>query len=285
MKPAPFEYHVAYTIEDALQRLSETADEGGRILAGGQSLIPMMALRVAYPSHLIDINRIDDLLGVEEHEAGLKIKALTRHRFFEKSDQTSTTWRLLRAVAHHIAHYPIREKGTFCGSVAHADPSSEWCLVAATLDGNMELASSTGRRSVAAEEFFQGIMTTAIEPNEMLLSVTLPLLSDQTRFGFEEFNRRAGDFAIAMSLVTLELLDNRLCSVRIGLGGVEAFARRMKQVEEMLEGHEPSPYLIEQAARLASEQVDPLEDSQIDAQYRRDLTYAMVRRAITKALN
>lgn len=284
MKAAPFEYSAAHSIQDALARLADTADQGGRILAGGQSLVPMMALRVAYPTHLIDINRVPELQGMVVDAGRLRIRAITRHNAFARGQAPGRLGVLLAEVAHHIAHHPIRERGTFCGSVAHSDPASEWCLVTATLGGQIQALSASGERQIEAPDYFTGIMSTELAAHELLASVSLPVLSESCRFGFAEFNRRAGDFAIAMSLATFELREGRMSDVRLGVGGVEAFPRRLLQVEHLLEGAEPTAERFEQAARLAAEQVDPLEDLQIDAEYRRDLTRAMVRRALKRAV-
>lgn len=285
MKTAPFECFVATSLADAIQKLAETADEGGRIIAGGQSLIPMMALRVAYPPYLIDINQVAELQGTNQENGRLKIRAVTRHSSIERGLLAGTTGKLLEAVALYIAHHPIRERGTFCGSVANSDPSSEWCLVTATLDGEIEAVSVHGTRLIPASSFFVSIMTTSLEPNELLASVSLPLLPETTKFGFSEFNRRAGDFAMAMCLATLELKGGLLTNVRLGVGGVEPFPRRLLEVEHLLEGQVPTNDLIESAAQRASLEIDPLEDQQVDADYRRDLTRAMVRRSLVAAIN
>src|SRR5262249_30981691 len=146
---------------------------------------------------------------------------------------------LLSAVMHNIAHYPIRTRGTFCGSVAHADPASEWCLTAATLGAEMVARSARGTRLIAAEDHFQGIMTTALEPDELLSEVRLPLPSADTRFGFYEFNRRAGDFALGMALVTFRLENGVIVEPRIGVGGAEPHARRIGEAEALLTGRAP----------------------------------------------
>ncbi|MDB5795997.1 MAG: cutM 1, partial [Noviherbaspirillum sp.] len=239
MKPAPFSYHYPSSVDDAVAILAEVADEGGRIIAGGQSLIPMMALRVAYPSHLVDINGIKALDRATVENGVFVIGALARHGRFHEPVAPGPLGLLMTQVAHHIAHYPIRQRGTFCGSVAHADPSSEWCLVATTLDAVLVARSQEGSREIPVRGYFQGVMATVLEPNEILIEVRLPLLEAGERFGFYEFNRRAGDFALGMSLVTLQIHDGVITSARIGLGGVEDHPRRMKQAEDELIGKEP----------------------------------------------
>ena len=192
MKPASFRYHAPRTIEEAISTLAEVAPDDGRVLAGGQSLVPTMAFRLAQPTHLVDINRVDGLDRIEIDGEALSIGAGVRHAAFHRPVIDGPLGRMLTAVVRHIAHVPIRTRGTFCGSLANADPASEWCLVAATLDARMIARSTRGERALAPNEFFEGIMTTAIEPDELLAEVRLPMLSADTYFGFEEFSRRAG---------------------------------------------------------------------------------------------
>src|SRR5262249_35325643 len=200
MKPAPFRYHAPRTVEEAVALLAEVAPQDGRVLAGGQSLVPIMAFRLSKPAHLVDINGVDALRRLAGGGGRLCLGACVRHAAFHRPVVEGPLGKLLAAVVRHIAHYPIRTRGTFCGSVAHADPASEWCAVAAALDAEMVARSTRGIRVVPAREFFKGIMTTALAEDELLTEVRLPLLPPDTRFGFCEFNRRAGDFALAMPL-------------------------------------------------------------------------------------
>ncbi len=190
---------------------------------------------------------------------------------------------MLSTVVRHIAHYPIRTRGTFCGSIAHADPASEWCLVATTLGAEMIAKSKRGDRVIAAEDFFVGIMTTALEEDELLAEVRLPNLPNQAHFGFYEFNRRAGDFAIAMALVTYTLSDGVIANPRVGIGGAEASPRRIPEAEAALKGRPLEPKTFQAAAEAAAQAVDPMEDIQADAEYRRDLVRAVTRRALEQS--
>jgi carbon-monoxide dehydrogenase medium subunit len=280
MKPAPFVRHVPRTLDEALALLSQLAGQDGRILAGGQSLVPIMAFRLAKPAHLIDINEIEGLDRLESDGQTLTICARVRHAAFHVPVVDNPLARLLSHVARHIAHYPIRMRGTFCGSLAHADPASEWCLTAATLDAVMVAKSQRGTREIAAADFFEGIMSTALAEDELLAEVRLPLLNPDAKFGFTEFNRRAGDFAIASALVTYRTVDGKITEARVGVGGAEAAPRRMTEAEAALNGQAPGDAAFRAAALAASEAVDPLEDHQTDAAYRRDLVRAMVRRAL-----
>jgi carbon-monoxide dehydrogenase medium subunit len=183
----------------------------------------------------------------------------------------------------HIAHYPIRTRGTFCGSLAHADPASEWCLTAVTFDAEIVAQSARGRRVIAADDFFEGLMSTTLSEDELLVEARLPLLSDDSRGGFYEFSRRAGDYALSMALVTYRLIDGVIVQPRVGLGGVEARPRRIAEAEAALAGKTPSDAVFRAAAEAAAEVVDPLEDLQASAAYRRDLVRAVTRRALERA--
>jgi carbon-monoxide dehydrogenase medium subunit len=285
MKPAPFIYHRPTSVEEALSILAEVADDGGRVLAGGQSLIPMMALRVAYPPHLIDINEIPELNRTEVVDGHFVIGALTRHACFHEAVAPGPLGPLMKNVAHNIAHYPIRQRGTYCGSLAHADPASEWCLVTATLGGTIVARNHSGSREIPVSEYFDGVMATTLEADEMLVEVRLPLLTEDERFGFVEFNRRAGDFALGMSLVTLRVVDGVIADARVGIGGVEEHARRIAEAEEELVGKVPGDAAFRAAGAAAAAVVDPLEDAQTTAEYRRELVAVVVRRALEQAMS
>ncbi|HWK97094.1 MAG TPA: FAD binding domain-containing protein [Pseudolabrys sp.] len=284
MKPASFEYHRPTTLEEAVKALAEYAPQDGRILSGGQSLVPTMAFRMAKPAHLIDINGVRELADIRVTEDALIIGAGVRHAAFHKSVVDGVLGQLLSFVVRHIAHYPIRQRGTFCGSLAHADPSSEWCLVSATLDAEITATSVRGARTIAVAEFIEWAMSTTLAEDEILTSVRLPLLTDNTHFGFYEFSRRAGDYALAMSLVTYELADGVIAAPRVGIGGVEGVPRRIAEAEEVLLGQKPSPDLFRAAAEAVANVADPMSDMQASANYRRDLARTVVRRALERSL-
>ena len=263
--------------------LAEFGPQEGRVLAGGQSLVPIMAFRLARPAHLIDINGVAELTRHSRDGDTLTIGAGVRHAAFHRPIVDAGMGSLLATVVRHIAHYPIRVRGTFCGSIAHADPASEWCLVAATLGAKMIARSKRGQRTIAADDFFQGIMTTALAEDEILTEVRLPIFSDQTRFGFVEFNRRAGDFAIVAALVTYRVADGVITEARVGIGGAEARPRRIAEAEAALNGRLPTIATFRAAAEIAADAVDPIEDIQSDADYRRDLVRTITRRALERA--
>ncbi len=283
MKPAAFRYHAPKTIEEAVALLAQYAPDDGRVLAGGQSLVPTMAFRLARPQHLVDINGVAGLDRLASENGRLAIGAGVRHQAFHRPVAAPPLGDLLSAVMQHIAHYPIRNRGTFCGSVAHADPSSEWCLVSATLGAEMVARSTRGSRVIAAADYFQGIMTTALEGDELLAEVRLPLLSAATRWGFYEFNRRAGDFAMGMALVAFEIDNGVIASPRVGVGGAEAFPRRIAEAEALLAGQPPGAPAFTAAAAAAAAAIDPLTDAQTDAIYRRELVATVTRRALEQA--
>jgi carbon-monoxide dehydrogenase medium subunit len=253
------------------------------VLAGGQSLVPIMAFRLARPAHLVDINGVSALARLAVDGDKLSIGACVRHAAFHKPVVDGPLGQLLSKVVRHIAHYPIRTRGTFCGSVAHADPASEWCLVATALGAEMVARSANGTRTIAATDYFRGIMTTALREDELLTEVRLPILPTDTRCGFYEFNRRAGDFALGMALTTYRVVNGSIAEPRVALGGIEAQPRRIAQAEAALAGRAPGREAFVAAAAAALAAVDPLEDAVTSADYRRDLAGTVTRRALEQA--
>ena len=283
MKPAPFIRHVPRTVAEAVKILGEVAPQDGRVLAGGQSLVPIMAFRLAKPAHLVDINEIEELGKITRDGDALRIGACVRHAAFHKPVVGGPLGALLSHVARHIAHYPIRVRGTFCGSIAHADPASEWALVAATLDATMVAKSVRGERTIVAKDYFRGIMTTALAEDELLAEVRLPLLPNDAKFGFNEFSRRAGDFAMSAALATYRLQDGKIAQARVGVGGAEPAPRRIAQAEAALNGQAPDDGVFRRAAEAAAAAIEAMEDHQTTADYRRDLVRAVVHRALAMA--
>ena len=282
MKPAAFDYHAPATLDQALDLLREHGEEA-RILAGGQSLVPTMAFRMARPGVLVDINRIAALAYVTAEGGSLRIGALARHAWFETPVAAGPVGALLAQVAHSIAHAPIRQRGTFCGSLAHADPASEWCATVLALGGTLLLAGPDGQREIAARDWFQGVFSTAIEPGEMLVEVRLPLLEAGWRCCFAEFSRRAGDFALAMAVIALRLEDGVVRKARIALGGIGGRPVLATAAAALLIGQPPGAAIARTAADRAADTCDPQDDIHAPAEYRRDLVRSMVRRALTQA--
>jgi aerobic carbon-monoxide dehydrogenase medium subunit len=283
VKPASFTYHAPTSVDEAVALLAKWGPRDGRILAGGQSLVPIMAFRMAQPAHLIDINGIAELARIEVKDGVLSIGACVRHAAFDTDAVPGTTGALLRKVVRHIAHYPIRTRGTFCGSVAHADPASEWCCAMAALDGIVLLRSHRGIRRIRADEFCQGPMVTALAEDELLVAAELPLLREGTRTGFEEFSRRKGDFAIAMALVAYQLSHGVMVEPRLAIGGAESRARRVPQAEDALRGRAPGANAFADAGEAAAAVIEPMEDIHNTAAYRRSLVRTLLQRALERA--
>lgn len=281
MKPAPFEYFAPGTLDDTLSLLADV--EGAKVLAGGQSLVPAMNFRLARPAALIDINRLPGLDQITVTEDQIRVGTLVRHRRFENPDVPGPLGRLLADMARHVGHLPIRVRGTIGGSLAHADPAAEWCLLARTLDTTMVAGSAADDRQIPAGEFFSTVFTTTLRPDELLTEVRMPLLTDHHLVGFSEFSRRAGDFALVMVAVVAEMKDGTVADVRIGAGGVSDVPVRLAAAERIMVGGPWEPATWEAAAEAGKEEVDPFEDIHASAEYRRDLVAALLRRACRSA--
>ena len=283
MKSVSFDYFAPSTVDDALDLLATHGQEG-KILAGGQSLVPAMNFRLARPASLIDINRVEALDYVREEEGELRIGALARHARFEAPVAGGALSAFLPQVARYIGHLPIRSRGTFCGSIAHADPASEWCLLVATLDAELVILSRRGQRKSRPNEYFVGALTTTLEPDELLTEIRLPVLGDTWRTGFAEFSRRAGDFALAMGAAFLRFEDGRIAEARLGVGGATDRPLRIAAAEAALIGTEGGRDICREAGNITAETIEPLEDIHASVAYRRDLVRAMVGRALHQAV-
>jgi carbon-monoxide dehydrogenase medium subunit len=283
MKPAAFSYHAPKTVDETVAMLAELAPQDGRVLAGGQSLVPTMAFRLAKPAHLVDINGVEALNRLAVEGGKLVIGACVRHAAFHRQVCDGPLGKLLSEVVRHIAHFPIRNRGTFCGSLAHADPASEWALVLVALDGEVLAKSARGERVIAARDFFQGVMTTALRDDELLAEARLPVLAAGTRCGFYEFSRRAGDFALASALATYQVEGGKIVEPHVALGGAEVSPRRIAEAERAIAGAEPGDTAFRAAAAAAAGAVDPMEDIVNTAEFRRDLVLAVTRRALERA--
>jgi carbon-monoxide dehydrogenase medium subunit len=282
MKPAIFEYRSPTALDEALAQLAEVGDEG-KILAGGQSLVPSMNFRLARPAYLIDINRLPGLDNVTSNGETVGIGTLVRHARFESPVVEGPLGRLLATAAVKVGHVPIRVRGTFGGSIAHADPAAEWCMVARLLDATMVASSVRGTREIPAADFFETVFSTSLEPDELLTEVRLPRLGANARVGFAEFSRRAGDFAIVAVSCVLEMTGGTIASARLAFGGVGGTPVRSAEAEAILAGRETSPEVFTEAANAAAERMDPMEDIHGSAEYRRDLVRALTRRVLAQA--
>lgn len=283
MKPASFRYYRPASVDEAVAILADVAPEQGRVLAGGQSLVPSMAFRLAAPPHLVDINRIAALDRLVVEGDSLVIGAGVRHAAFHRPMTDAPLGPFLAHVVRHIGHYPIRQRGTFCGSLAQADPASEWCLVAVGLGATVTAVSQRGTRQVAAADLIAGALTTTLAEGELVTEVRLPLPPRDARLGFAEFSRRAGDFALTMAMACWRDDDGRIAEPRVAVGGAEDRPRRITEAEAALAGNLPGADAFQAAAEAAARAVDPMEDTQTSADYRRDLVHALTVRALERA--
>lgn len=284
MKAAAFVYRRAETLDHALDLLAEHGDEA-KVVAGGQSLIAVMNLRLSRPEMLIDIDRLPGLGHVLPGPGGLRIGALTRHRQVERYPGLLDGYEVLPQAARHIGHLPIRTRGTFGGSIAHADPAAEWVLLARMLDAKMVVRSRRGERVVDAGDFFLGFFTTAIEPDELVTEVRFPRPIE--RSAIREFARRHGDFAIVSAAVGFDLDGSgRAQAPALALGGVASTPVRLPEAEAALAGAALTPDLLDEVAAIAAAEFDdPPTDAHGDASYRRHLARTLIRRALEGCLH
>jgi aerobic carbon-monoxide dehydrogenase medium subunit len=283
MKPAPFEYRRAEAPQEAVGLLAEFGDEA-KIIAGGQSLVPMMNFRLARPVALVDVSRLDELRYVRLEDGGLAVGALARHRDLEHPEDPAIRARfpVLPRAAREIGHYVIRQAGTFGGSIAHADPAAEWCMVALLLDAEIGVLGPSGRRVVPAAGFFRGFFETDLSFDEMIVDARL-----SGRFphvGFQEFARRHGDFAVVAAAAALDLDDSVITGARVVLGGVGATVVRSQGAEAALRGAPAGEGAFAAAAEAAAADIQPAADTQGSTQYRKDLARVLVHRALREAV-
>ena len=284
MKPAAFEYHRPESLEEAVEVLGRLGDEG-RILAGGQSLLPLMNFRLAQPEHVVDVNRISELDYLREEDGGVRVGALARQSTVEHDAAVAERLPLLREALSLVAHPPIRHRGTLVGSIAHADPAAELPSAALALGATVSVRGEGGSREIAAQDFFLGPFETAIEPGELATEVSFPASAAGSGYGFVEFARRHGDFAIAGAGVILALRDGAIADSRVVLCGVGPVPLRAAGAERALDGAAPSEETIAAAAEAAVEGIEPPGDMHGGSRYRIGVARAQVRRAIAKALD
>ena len=277
MKPAPYEYFAPADIEEALELLGRGGDV--KLLAGGQSLVPAMSFRLATPEAIVDLNGIVDRDAVAIEKEELVVGMLARHRALETSAVPGALGTLLADTARLVGHLPIRVRGTFAGSLAHADPAAEWPMLALALDASMVARSAAGSRMIAAADFFEGPFTTALREDEIIIEVRLPLLADAGTAVLEQ-SRTAGDFATVAVVAVVIIRDGMVSDARIAAAGVEGRPGRFADAESLLLGIRPNPEVFAHAARMAAEQVDPVSDATASADYRRHLLEVLVCRAL-----
>jgi CO/xanthine dehydrogenase FAD-binding subunit len=284
MKPAPFHYHAPTTIDEALALLHEHAD-GAKLLAGGQSLVPVMNFRLATPAMLIDLNRIAALSYIRTSDFGsLSIGAMTRQRHVEKSEVVAKHAPLLTETMPYIAHPQIRNRGTIGGSLAHADPAAELPAVMMALDATFKLRSHNGERMVPARDFFTGLFTTALQSNEMIVEIQIPAMPARAGWAFNEVSRRHGDYALAGCAAFVTLDDEGNCTAaRLVLLGMGAQPIPAQNATRALIRQTPTPDAIRAVSEAIDAEVDPTGDMHASADFRRHLTKVLAQKALAAA--
>jgi aerobic carbon-monoxide dehydrogenase medium subunit len=284
MKPPPFAYVAPTTVGEVVATLSEHGDEA-KLIAGGQSLVPMLALRLARPAVLVDLQRVSGLDHVSLEDGVLTIGALTRQRTIELLPGLSERCAMITDAVGMVGHVAIRNRGTVAGSLAHADPAAEWPALALVLDAEFDLVGPGGKRSLSASDFFVTYLTTAIKADELLMQIRLPLPGGICGSCFTEIARRHGDFAIAGVGALLSMTGGgSIADARIGLIGVGDRAVRATLAEEALRGEHPDAALFAHASELVSTEIEPLDDIHASSAERRHLARVLTSRALTTAI-
>jgi carbon-monoxide dehydrogenase medium subunit len=282
MKPAPFDYVRPSSVPEALSILAEHGGDA-RPLAGGQSLVPMMNFRVAKPKVLVDLNGLSELAYHRIDGATLRIGALARHADLENSPAVRDSCPLMAAAYRYVAHQAIRNRGTLCGNLCHADPASEMPAVIQAVDATLHARSSGGVRRVAASEFFRGLYETDLRDGELLVEVEIPIRSNPTGWGFEEVSMRRGDFAVVAVAAVLSLRGQNICDARVCASGIGSSSRRLPEVESFLADKRADEATISAAAELGMRAVQAHSDPAFDASYRQEALGALLRRALRDA--
>lgn len=282
VKPPWFDYHAPETLDEALRLLHDAGMEG-RVLAGGQSLMPMLNMRIVAPDVLVDINRVAGLDRIEAGPDELHIGALVRHNDLLRSDAVAEGWPLIVEATRQVAHPTIRNRGTVCGSVSHNDPAAEQPSILVTHGGTVMIASTAGTREVPAEEFLDGMMSNTLEPGEMVVGLRYPRPAPGTGHGFAEFARRLGDFAIAGAATLVTAEAGACTSVRLTIIGMGDGPFRARAAEDLLIGRPLDGEAVAAAAAAVMEAVEPADDVHASAAYRRHLAGAMTERALDMA--
>jgi aerobic carbon-monoxide dehydrogenase medium subunit len=285
MKPAPFEYFAPVDLAEALDLLAQYGDEA-KILAGGQSLMPLLNMRLARPRVLVDINRLSELSQLSVGADGtLAVGALTRQRAIERASLVQRHNPLLAAAMPYLGHFQIRNRGTIGGSIVHADPAAELPALCLALEAELVLRSAGRQRTVNATDFFLTYLTTAIEPVEMLVDIRFPPWKPQWRWGFQEVCRREGDFALVGAVAVLQMDDDAVCrAARLTMFGVGGTPVRPQRAEEILSGQRLDGQVLDRVAEVVATALEPDSDMHASAEYRREVGGVVARRAVEMAL-
>jgi aerobic carbon-monoxide dehydrogenase medium subunit len=283
MPAVPFKYHTPATLAEVLDLLAAHGEEA-KPLAGGQSLVPMLTLRLIRPAVIVDLARLEELRGVRRENGTLHIGALVRHRTLERGEGTLSACPVLQEAAGYIGNVRVRTLGTIGGSLAHADPAAELPAVVRALDATIVARGPNGERLIPASDFFVSILTTALRPGEVLVEVRVPVLGPRVGYALEEFSRRAGDFAIVASVAIVELdSEGRVAHARVALAGVGPTPCRLSSVEGALTGARASGETFRRVVAAASLEIDPSSDVHASAVYRKHLSRVLTARALERA--
>ncbi len=282
MFPAPFEYHAPKTMDEALGLLDQLGEDA-KILAGGQSLIPLLKLRFASPAHLVDINGIKELDFIEEKDGTLRIGPLFRHKAAERSSLLASRYQVMADAAPQVADPIIRNRGTIAGSVAHADPSGDWGTVLLALDADLVLRSKSGSRTVKARDFFSGPFSTALQPTELLSEIRIPASRPKTGGAYIKLERKVGDFATVAVAVHLQMDDGKVRSAGIGLTAVGPQNIKAEKAEAALKGRALDDGAIKEAAALAAAAAEPKADHRGSVEYKRNVVRVFTERGLKRA--
>ena len=281
MKPAAFDYVAPNSLEAAVEAIA-AANGDGKILAGGQSLMPLLNFRMARPSVIVDLMHIPDMSFIERRDDAVAIGALTRHADLEFSDLIAQNLPVMAAAMPHVAHLAIRNKGTIGGSLSHADPAAELPMLAVFYGATIKVQGTSGRRDIPAEDFFVSALTNCLDPDEIVFGIDFPVLTSHAGWAFEEVARRFGDFALASIAVSLEILDSRIVDARVAVMGVADTPRRLREAEDALRG-EGEPKTAAKFGKIVRACVSPESDIHVSAEYRKNLIGALAERAFTTA--
>ena len=282
MKLPPLEYACPNSLSEAIALLASHDD--AKAIAGGQSLMPMMAFRIATPTLLVDLRKLSELRGIKISAEGVRLGALVRWRDILDDERLATAHPLLRAAVTHVAHYQIRNRGTVGGSIAHADPAAEMPGIVVTCDAEITVVGKSGQRKIAASDFFVGALMTTLEPDEIITEIKLPAWPPHRRWGFQEFARRRGDFAMAAAALFYDQDTNgKASNAHVGIIGVGDLPLRLREVEAVINGRVIDEATMARAAEVTSATVNAQQDIHASAPYRRSLAGTMVERALQDA--
>jgi carbon-monoxide dehydrogenase medium subunit len=282
MKPAAFDYVAPNSLEAAVEAIA-AANGDGKVLAGGQSLMPLLNFRMTRPTVVVDLMHIPGMSFIELKGNEVAIGAMTRHADLEFSDLVASKLPVMAAAMRHVAHLAIRNKGTIGGSLSHADPAAELPMLAVFYGATIKVQGSNGRREIPAEDFFVSALTNCLDPDEIVFEIDFPVLASHAGWAFEEVARRFGDFALACIAVSFEVLDDRIADARVAVMGVADTPRRLREAEQALKGARRAPKAAAGFAEIVRSCLSPPSDIHVSAEYRKNLIGALAERAFTTA--